>query len=599
MSPLKASDCSPNCGSGELAPLLEQMYRILLCRDNFDDDLLEKVAGQVDYFTRQIRELYAEDLRESVPATAFYPGHLFLQEPALDQQAVTKASGALASRRQSDRETSGDDVAGESGKDQRPLSSYPVIRLNRLLAKGVLSVKEIVSSSLSCIESQQNTINAFVTVLTADAKKAAERCDQELLKMRRRGDRPDLLFGIPVAVKDLIHIAGVPTTAGSAVMKDFVPKRDATLVRRLASYGAIIVGKTATHEFAAGSTTDTPFHGPVRNPWQLNCTAGGSSGGAGASVAAGMVPISIGTDTGGSIRIPATACGVVGFKPTYGRISLQGVIPLSWSLDHAGPLSLTVADAIFSLLAMQGKDPLDHRSIGVANGDDLVGVVARRGAGLKGIRIGVPVSWAYHRVHPDVAKCFDRALETFRELGAQVDEVPAHRLPSLEAMFLVQQIIRMGESASYHAPLLATKGELYSEKVRLRFESSQFLLAKDYVLAQRLRSILIRQTSEAMHGFHVWLLPGLPLPAPELGRDHWCPPSSPMESLSDAFRRFNSAWNLTGQPALAVPMGLSNTGLPVGLQIIGRAMDDATVLRVGMEYELARGEFGLPAWTQG
>jgi len=384
-------------------------------------------------------------------------------------------------------------------------------------------------------------------------------------------------------------VEGVPTTAGSRVLADHVARRNATVTERLERAGAVIIGKTATHEFAFGATTDTPFHGPVHNPWNLGHSAGGSSGGSGAAVGAAIVPVALGTDTGGSIRIPAAACGTVGLKPSYGRVSRHGTIPLSWSLDHTGPLAVTVADAARVLEVIAGPDPLDPAAVSApATGRR---AAAREGAerGLEGIRVGVLGRWARDRVHPEVAAAFQRAVEVLAELGARVEEVEEDAFPAPGVLALVNRVLALAEGGAYHAATLARRAQDYSREVRVRFELGQFLLARDYLLAQRLRTELARRAGALMERFDVLVAPTLPIPAPRLGQAAWQPEGAEPEPVPEAMIRLTAPFNVTGQPALSVPVGVGASGLPLAMQIVGRPFDEATVVRVGAAYERARG----------
>ncbi|HWI66625.1 MAG TPA: amidase [Symbiobacteriaceae bacterium] len=360
------------------------------------------------------------------------------------------------------------------------------------------------------------------------------------------GDLPD--HGIPIAVKDVYDVAGLPTTAGSRILSGRIATEDAAVVRRLRAAGAVIVGKTATHEFAYGCTTDSPFHGPTRNPADLTRTPGGSSGGSAAAVAAGMVPIALGTDTAGSVRIPAACCGVVGFKPTYGKVSTEGIIPLSWSLDHPGTMACTVADIAWVHAVLTGETPL----------------------GVTHPRIGVPSAWLETRIDPDVRSRFTEAIQ-----GLDVAEV---ELPPLEEFHFVSRVITLAEAGSYHQTHLDRLPD-YAPDVRARVELGQVIPARDYLLAQRMRAHLIRQMATVMEQVDVLVMPTLPLPAPLIGERRW-----EGEAVADALTRFTAPFNVTGQPAISLPCGMTSAGLPVGLQLVGASHQDAALLGIAEKW---------------
>ncbi|HEX6988232.1 MAG TPA: amidase, partial [Bacillota bacterium] len=348
---------------------------------------------------------------------------------------------------------------------------------------------------------------------------------------------------------------------------------------------AVIVGKTATHEFAFGVTTDTPYHGPVHNPWCPGHTAGGSSGGSGAAVAARIVPAALGTDTGGSVRIPAAACGTVGFKGTYGLVSKHGVVPLSWSLDHVGPLTNSVDDGVRVLAAIAGPDPLDPTTLGPArrasslrNGIDAGGDPAD----LRDVCIGLPAGWLEDRIDPEVRARIDEALRLLAGLGARIEEVP---YPPAGVMALINRILALAEGGAYHAATLAERGGDYAPDVRARFELGQFLLAQDYLSALRLRTEIARMTYAALDRVTVLVTPTMPIPAPPLGQAVWSWPGE-AEAVPDAMIRLTAPFSLIGFPALCVPCGTAG-GMPVSLQIVGRPLDEFSTVRVGRALERA------------
>lgn len=390
------------------------------------------------------------------------------------------------------------------------------------------------------------------------------------------------LWGACLAVKDIIETAGWLTTGGSAQRATHLPSRDAACWARLRAAGALCLGKTNTHEFAAGSTSENEHFGPVRNPRDPSRVAGGSSGGSAAAVAAGLAAAALGTDTGGSVRIPAACCGVVGFKPTYGRVPREGVFPLSWTLDHVGPIAATVADAALLFGALVEPPSAGRGSL-----------AARPAPGLhpswRGLRIGVPYAWldeagASAPVTGGLATAgsvrdrFGRALECARALGATV--VPVD-LGSADAATAVNRLIALPESAAWHAPHLCVSPERYGPRVRTRLLAGRLVAADAYLQAQRLRALLCRRYAAALgppHGVHLIATPTLPTIAPPLG-------SPPAHGL--ALLRFCAPFNVVGWPAITLPCGRSPEGLPIGLQLASAPWADEALLAVAAALEAA------------
>ncbi|BDG60107.1 amidase [Caldinitratiruptor microaerophilus] len=440
-----------------------------------------------------------------------------------------------------------------------------------------LSPVELTTAVLKRIEEVEPRINAYITVTAEEALAAARTAETEIAGGRYRGP----LHGIPVAVKDVVCTAGVRTTAGSRVLRDFVPNTDAAVVVRLREAGAVIVGKTNTHEFAAGITTNNPFFGPTRNPWNVDCIPGGSSGGSGAALAAGLCTVAIGTDTGGSIRIPAACCGVVGLKPTYGRVSRQGIFPLAWSQDHCGPMARSVADAALLLQVIAGYDPADPGSANVPVPD----FSAELSAGVSDITIGLPRHWYFERVDPEVAEAVYRAVRILAEMGARVMEVD---LPALRDVMPAQYVVCMAEAAAWHVPFLRSQPEHYSPALRGTLEGSLLISAVQYLDGLRIRARIAAEMEQALGQVDVLAAPTIPLPAPPIGQEQVNVAGQP-EPVLDAFVRLNAPANQSGLPAISIPCGFSRGGLPIGLQIIGRPFDESTVIRVAHAYEQVAG----------
>jgi len=300
-------------------------------------------------------------------------------------------------------------------------------------------------------------------------------------------------------------------------------------------------------------------------------------------VASGLVPCALGTDTGVSIRIPAAACGVVGLKPTYGRVSRAGIIPLSWSLDHAGPLTRTVRDAALVLQVLAGPDPLDPAAVPSPAGNYTEGLDTQS---LDGVRLAVPANWLEERIEPEVRRALTNAVDLLRDLGTEIKD--DFSLPDPGVMTLVNRLIALGEAGAYHSPSLMRRAEDYGEDVRARLELGQLLLARDYLLGQRLRTEFTRWVNEAMPDIDALVLPTLPFPAPEIGQRTW-EWANGSETVPEGFIRFTAPYNVTGQPALSMPCGRTGSGLPIGLQLVGKAFEEPMLLQIAAAYEDARG----------
>lgn len=566
--------------------LIQQVSRELHHRSNIPDDLAEELAARLNGLIDRLRDVDEAGLRTLPPAMAFQAAHDAYRQPAARQDSLW---AGLESER------GGTGYGGTEGTtgSERPVDSpqphavdspewvwWDTVTVAGAIRRKELDPVAVVEAVLERIDATEPAYNAFVTV-TGDAAVEAARQLKERLAQRDTEIGP--LAGVPIALKDLYDTAGVRTTAGSRVFADRVPDTDATTVRRLRDAGAISVGKTATHEFAFGPTTDSPFLGPTRNPWETRHSPGGSSGGSGAAVAAGIVPLAMGTDTGGSVRMPAAACGIVGLKPTYGRVSKHGIVPLSWSLDHPGPLTRSVADAARALRVLAGPDPLDPTAAH-AEIDEYAVAVERAGEGLADVRLGIPSNWIDRSMDNSVRTAFERALDTLRDLGATIEET---ELPPVDVMTLINRILSMCEAGAYHADLLAQHGDDYAPDVRARLELGQFIPARDYLMAQRLRSELSRAVAGVMQDFDALLTPTMPIPAPQIGQNFWKYEDGTVETVAEAMIRYTAPISVSGNPALSVPAGFSEAGLPVALQIVGRLFDEATVLRIGAAFEAA------------
>lgn len=434
-----------------------------------------------------------------------------------------------------------------------------------------LSPVELVQSALNRIEAVDEKLNAFVLVIGEQALEAARLAEKEIVDGRYRGP----LHGIPIGIKDLYDVAGLPTTSSSRVRRDFVATEDSACVSRLVDAGAIVVGKTQTHEFAYGVITPT-----TRNPWNTDHIPGGSSGGSGAAVASGECLMGMGSDTGGSIRVPASLCGTVGLKPTYGRVSRHGVTSLCWSLDHVGPLTRTVRDAAMVLNAIAGVDPRDDATTPVPVPD----YTEALDRGVTGKTVGVPSNFFFDDIDPTVEAAVRAAVEKLESLGVSVREV---QIPYADHMLALEYGLVVPEATSYHQVMLRERGEQYTDEVRVFLEAGELVLATSYLRVLRIRTLLKRAFRETFEGIDAILCPTVPATAARVGQESFTFPSGAETSVTEAYVRHSAPANLSGLPALTVPCGFDATGLPIGLQIIGRPFDEPTVLRIGHAYESA------------
>jgi aspartyl-tRNA(Asn)/glutamyl-tRNA(Gln) amidotransferase subunit A len=436
-----------------------------------------------------------------------------------------------------------------------------------LLQRRELSPLELVRECLGEIEKRNEELNAFITVLPERAIKEAEKAEAEIGNGQWRGP----LHGIPVALKDLIDTAGVRTTAGSQVYEKRVPSEDAELVRRLREAGAIILGKNNLHEFAYGGSSLVSHFGEVRNPWDASRIAGGSSGGSAAAVAAGMAFAAIGTDTAGSIREPAALCGCVGLKPTYGRVSSRGVIPLSPSLDHLGPITRSVADAAIVLQAIAGYDAGDVTSREVPVAD----YVSALKDDVRTLRVGVPREFFFDDLDAEVAAAMEHAL---RGLGTLVKEVKEVRIDAP-----TDRALQMAESWAGHAENVAKSPELYQAETLRRIRAGEKVTAPDYIVHRRDLEVARREIAKVFSEVDVLVTPTTPMPAPSIGE---------LKANPDALRptelnllRNTRPFNVLGLPAISIPCGFTRDRSPIGLQIAGPQWREDLVLKVAQAYE--------------
>jgi aspartyl-tRNA(Asn)/glutamyl-tRNA(Gln) amidotransferase subunit A len=453
------------------------------------------------------------------------------------------------------------------------LTRLSIAEAGEQLRRRALSAAELTRAYLDRIARRDGELRAYITVCQAEALAAAAAADQEIGRGGYRGP----LHGIPVALKDLVMTRGIRTTCGARILKDWVPDTDATVAARLAQAGAILLGKLNMHEFAYGPTGVNALFGTPRNPWDATRMPGGSSSGSGVAVAAGLAAGALGTDTGGSIRIPAAFCGIVGLKPTYGRVSRAGVIPLSWSLDHVGPMTRTVADAALLLQVLAGRDAADPSSADLPVPD----YQAALQGDLRGVRLGLPADHFLAHLEPPIREAVQATVQRLQGQGAVVEEV---RLPRIHLAGAASFAIMRAEATAYHEPYLKRRAADYGADVRGRLMTGQFVPATQYLKAQRARQVLRAEMDAALAGVHALVAPAVPLETPPLDMRE-VTVNGVTQDVRLWITRCTAPINVTGHPVLAVPCGLTAGGLPIGLQIIGRHFDEGTILRIGRAIE--------------
>ena len=420
-----------------------------------------------------------------------------------------------------------------------------VVAFGRQWRERRITSAAVTQSCLDRIASDNPSLNAFILVMADAARQQAAEADRELASGMDRGP----LHGVPLSIKDLFDIEGTATTAASRVRDGHVATHDAPIIARLRQAGAVIIGKTNLHEFAFGTTNEDSAFGPTRHPLDRSRSSGGSSGGSAVSLASGMALATLGTDTGGSIRIPAALCGTVGLKPSYGELCTDGVTPLSRTLDHVGPLTSTVTDAWHVLHALRGDTrmrPLEP-------------------ARIETLRFGIPRAYFCAVLDGNVRRAFDASVETLRRAGATVADVD---IPSAALIAPIYLHIVFGDAAAYHAQTLETMPERYTAPVRLRLEMARYVLAEDYVRALQGREVLRREVDRALSGVSALLLPTVPIPAPPIGA-HLVQVGTTQEPVRNLTLRLTQLFNLTGHPAISLPCGRTPEGLPIGLQAVG------------------------------
>jgi aspartyl-tRNA(Asn)/glutamyl-tRNA(Gln) amidotransferase subunit A len=459
--------------------------------------------------------------------------------------------------------------------------SGPIMELGAAYRSGAALPTAVVRAYLKRIEACNRRLNCFITVLADSALKAAGESERRFREGRPLGP----LDGIPVAVKDIIYIEGVRCTAGSRILSGNVAQYDAPVVTKLKAAGAVILGTTNLHEFAAGTTSVNPHYGPVRNPWDQRKIAGGSSGGSAAAVAAGLAAVALGTDTAGSVRIPAAFCGVLGVKPTYGRVSRLGVVPLSSSLDTVGILARSAWDASVVLQAIAGGERGDMTTADEPAPDYVGGL----GFASSRARVGVAKEYFFDTLEPAVEANVEAFLSRLRQMGCQVTE--AH-VDGVSDMYEKWVPIRRAEATAFHIRWLQQTPELYGEDVRMLLEQGKDIRAVDYIGAVNARPSYMESLAASMKDFDVLALPCTQISAPEIGRPTVSLKGKDVPVYS-ALNRLTLPLNYVGFPAVSVPSGIVG-GTPLGVQLVGKLFDEATLLRVVNAYEKWFGPYPGP-----
>ena len=450
-----------------------------------------------------------------------------------------------------------------------------MMELAHMIATKAVSPVEVVRAHLDRIAAADGRLRAYITVCAEAAVEAARDAERAVMARGPLG----ALHGVPVAVKDLCATAGVRTTGGSKILRDAVPTEDATVVARLRAAGAIVLGKLNMHEFAYGPEGLNDHYGHARNPWDAAQARipGGSSSGSGVAVAAGLAAGALGSDTGGSIRIPAALCGITGIKPTYGRVSRAGVLPLSWSMDHIGPMTRTAADSALMLGAIAGHDPADATT----SARPVPSYLAALDGEVRGVRVGLLRSFFLETAAPEVRAAVESAAGVLARHGATVDEVRLDHLAELPAATMA---IIGSEALAYHAEWVRTRAHEYQADVIERLRMAAFVTGVQYVRAQQLRGLVRSEVDRVLTTHDVLLAPATPVTAPRVG-EREVVLGSGRSDVRSALIRFTRPFNVSGHPACAVPCGFDGQGLPIGMQVIGRAFDEAMVLRVADAYQ--------------
>lgn len=453
------------------------------------------------------------------------------------------------------------------------LSRWSLVQLARAIKETRISPVEVVEHLLERIGSLNERFNGYVTVLPERALAAAERREKEVLAGRVRGP----LHGVPIGLKDIIFTKDVRTTMGSMYFKDHVPDYSATVWERLEESGAILLGKLNTHEFAYGPTGDRSYFGSMRNPYDATKIAGGSSGGSGAAVASGLCYAALGSDTGGSVRIPSSCCGIVGMKPTFGRVSKYGVFPLAWTLDHVGPMTRTIEDNATLLNVLAGFDGRDPYSVQSTQED----FTRDLGRTIRGSVVGIPRSFYFDNIEGEVEQRVREAIEVLESLGADVRLID---VPYLDDILQAYRLTLASEAYAVHKERLEEAPDYYSDEVRERLVAGEVFKAHEYARARQLRKTALKDFNRVFEETEILLAPTIPIVPPEI-RQRKIELQGRQELVLPTLTRLMGPMNFLGLPSLSIPCSLSVSGLPVGLQMIGRQFGESNLYRFGHAFE--------------
>jgi len=450
------------------------------------------------------------------------------------------------------------------------LTDLDLAEAAKAISSGQISPLELTQAYLSRIETIDPRLNCFLAVTTEIALGDARQAEVEIQRGMYRG----LLHGIPVALKDIYETRGIRTTAGSKFFAQNLPETNAFAVEKLKQAGVVLLGKLNMHEIALGVTNENPHYGPCRNPWDLQRISGGSSGGSAAALSARLCLGSLGSDTGGSIRIPSSLCGVVGVKPTFGRVSLQGVIPLSWNLDHAGPMARSVREAAILLQVIAGYDPQDPASVDIPVPDYLDSLEW----GIKGWRVALASDSFFQEAASETVACVQVASRMFEDLGATIEQV---EVPQALQAAGANGLMVTSDAAAFHRERMESHLEDFGADVLARLRTGAAYSSGEYILARRQQAVLRRRYEELLEHYDILLTPTTPISAPLLGAD--------AVERARLLTRFTAPFNLTGLPAISLPCGFTGQGLPIGLQLVARPWDEARLLQAAYVYEQAAG----------
>ena len=463
---------------------------------------------------------------------------------------------------------------------RRPVSEIADMTVAELAARVAvrdLSPVEIAQAFMERVDTLEPKLNSFITRTFEQALGAARQAESDIAAGNYKGP----LHGIPIALKDLYWTKGIRTTSGSAITADFVPDEDATVVARLQEAGAYSIGKTGMVEYAYGGFEHNDLYGVPKNPWNVAHVTGGSSSGSGSAVAGGQVPLALGSDTAGSVRGPASYCGLSGLKPTFGLVSKFGVSTLGYSLDHVGPMAHTAEDVAIAMNAMAGYDARDANSADHARED----YVAQLRTDAKGLRIGVPSDdYIWSVVHPDVKAAFDSAVRELESLGAAVEDIA---IGDLEPLAIAQNVMTMAEATSYHASRIRSRPELFHPAIRRKIETGLFLPAEAYVKALRIRNLFEQRFAGLFETFDLLVTPTTHIAAPEFGQAFVHSANGDIATRESV--RITRLFNPNGLPAISIPNGVSSEGMPTGLQLVGKRFADGLVVGVAHAYQQVTG----------